>query len=109
MDPRYPEWLQQAVPTARTAATKLSDLRRIDSVYGDLDAHSGRDDLELVIGELAYSATNARNNPPNPSKPLIEVDLRNTLAACDSTLNKYIPCRRDSEGAAAALNPIPHH
>ncbi len=101
MDSRYPEWLASVVPTEATARTKLSELRRVESAYGDLDEAFDRDELESVIADLTYSAIDARNNEPNPSRLMIEGDLRNNLASYKSAVNKYVHFRREVEAQAA--------
>ncbi len=101
MDNRYPDWLAAAVPAGTTARTKLSELRRVESVYGDLDEAFERDELESVIADLTYSAIDARNNEPNPSRLAIDGDLRNNLASYKSAVNKYVHFRREIEAQAA--------
>lgn len=101
MDNRYPDWLAAAVPAGTTARTKLSELRRVESVYGDLDEAFERDELESVIADLTYSAIDARNNEPNPSRLAIDGDLRNNLASYKSAVNKYVHFCREIEAQAA--------
>jgi hypothetical protein len=101
MDNRYCDWLAAIVPTEATARTKLSELRRVESAYGDLDEAFDRDELESVIADLTYSAIDARNNEPNPSRLKIDGDLRNNLASYKSAVNKYVHFRREIEGHAA--------
>ena len=97
MDARYSDWLRQVVPTDATWRTKLSELRRVEAAYGDLDAAFDEDELESVLAELAYSSIDARNNEPNPSRLEIGGDLRTNLASYKSAVNKYVTFRREIE------------
>lgn len=101
MHPDYPEWLRLAVPSDSTFRTKLSELRRVEVVYGDLDALFDLDELSTVIDELTYSAQDARNDLANPSKLVIDGDIRNNLASYKSSVMKYVRFRQDVEDVAA--------
>jgi hypothetical protein len=101
MDIRYPDWLARVVPTEITARTYLSDLRRVENAYGDLDEAFDRDELESIIADLTYSAIDARNNEPNPSRLKIDGDLRHGLAAYKSAVSKYAGFRRGIEERTA--------
>lgn len=97
----YPDWLQRAVPSESTFRTKMSELRRIEAAYGDLDVLFDLDELSGVYDELTYGAEDARNGVENPSRLSIEGDIRNNLASYKSALNKYIRFRQDVETEAA--------
>lgn len=101
MDPNYAEWLRDAVPTDSTFRTKLSELRRVEAVYGDLDELFDDDELTSLIEELTYSQEDARHGRPNPSKLVIDGDIRNNLASYKSALTKYQRFRQDVESEAA--------
>ena len=97
MHPAYSEWLRRAVPTEATWSTKLSELRRIERAYGDLDALYDQDELQSLLGELTYSSEDSRLSRPNPSRLEISGDLRNNLASYGSALRKYIRFRNEVE------------
>lgn len=101
MQASYPDWLSRAVPTQRTASTKLSELRRIESVYGDLDDHFDRDELQSIIDELTYTSSDAKDGRPNPSRLAIDGDIRTNLASYKSAVQKYARFRQDIELEAA--------
>lgn len=101
MDARYSEWLRRAVPTEATWRTKLSELRRVEATYGDLDAQFDQDELSALLDELTYSADDARNGRPNPSRLDITGDVRNNLASYKSAVQKYARFRQDVEVEAA--------
>jgi hypothetical protein len=101
MHPDYREWLRLAVPSEATFRTKLSELRRVEAIYGNLDDLYDLDELSSLIDELTYTAQNARDNLPNPSKLVIDGDLRNNLASYKSAVMKYARFRQDVETEAA--------
>jgi hypothetical protein len=111
----YSDWLRRAVPSDATWRTKMSELRRIEAVYGDLDAQYDQDELQSLLGELTYTTEDARLGRVNPSRLEISGDLRNNLASYGSALRKYIRFRNEVEveaghsvlckDAAAPLQP----
>ncbi|WP_370178009.1 endonuclease NucS domain-containing protein [Alteriqipengyuania sp.] len=101
MDPRYSEWLKRAVPSEVTWRTKLSELRRIENEYGDLDELFDDDELQSVVESLTYGAEDERLDRPNPSKLIIEGNVRNNLASYKSAVLKYVRFRQDVESEAA--------
>lgn len=107
MDPRYSEWLRRAVPTEATWRTKLSELRRVETAYGNVDALFDQDELAGLLDELSYSVDDGRNGRPNPSRLEIAGDIRNNLASYKSAVQKYARFRQDVEVEAArpAIQP----
>ncbi|SPF80434.1 endonuclease NucS domain-containing protein [Pseudoprimorskyibacter insulae] len=97
----YPDWLRQAVPSDSTFQTKLSELRRVEREYGDLDTLYDEDELVSLIDDLTYSVSDAREGRANPSKLRIEGDIRNNLASYKSAVMKYARFRQDVESEAA--------
>jgi hypothetical protein len=101
MDHRYNEWRRGAVPTEATRSTKLSELRRVEAFYGDLDSLYDGDELQSLIDTLTYSADDERRNVTNPSLLEINGNLRNNLASYKSAVQKYARFRQDVELEAA--------
>lgn len=101
MDARYSDWLKRAVPTEATWRTKLSELRRVEAAYGDLDAQFDRDELAGLLDDLTYTAEDARNARANPSRLDITGDLRSNLSSYKSAVQKYARFRQDIEIEAA--------
>lgn len=97
MDARFEDWLRQAVPTEATFRTKLSELRRIEKIYGDVDTLFDQDELIGLIEDLTYSSEDSRQGRDNPSKLVIDGDLRNNLASYKSAVIKYARFRADLE------------
>jgi endonuclease NucS-like protein len=101
MDSRYENWLRRVVPTESTFRTKLSELRRIEKHYGDVDALYDTDELANLIEDLTYTAADARSGRDNPSKLVIDGDIRNSLASYKSAAVKYARFRQEIESVAA--------
>lgn len=101
MHPRFADWLSRAVPNERTQSTKLSELRRVEAHYGDLDALYDADELTGLLDELTYTTEMARAGVENPSKMDINGDIRNNLASYKSAVMKYARFRADVELEAA--------
>lgn len=97
MDQRYITWIHQHLENQSTRQTALSDVRRIESLYGDLDALYEEDGLEWVLSELGYTASDERDGKANPSRIDINGDLRKGLASYKSHLKRYIRFREDTE------------
>jgi len=107
MHPAYSDWLRRAVPTESTWRTKLSELRRIEAAYGDLDGLYDEDELQSLLGELAYSTEDSRLGRENPSRLEIVGDIRNNLASYSSALRKYIRFRNEVEVEAGHVTLAP--
>jgi len=97
MDTRYPNWLVEAVPSRVTAQTKLSELRRVEDAFGDLDGLYDNDELQGLIEELTYTSEDQRSGRPGPSRLKINGDIRTNLACYKSAVQKYARFRQDIE------------
>lgn len=99
----YEDWLRLAVSNVATRQTKLSDLRRVEKHYGDLDALYDADELQSVLDELTYSSEDARDGRANPSRLEINGNLRTSLASYRAAVRTYIRFRQEVEGEAVRL------
>ena len=64
----YRAYLERDDLKQSTVNTYISDAKRVEEYYGDLDNLYAKDRLAGVLGELRYSADDARRNAPNPSR-----------------------------------------
>jgi hypothetical protein len=67
----YEQWLQ-ANYQAATVTTQLSQARRLEKVYGDLDEHFDRDQFASILADLKYTAADKDAGKPNPSRVAID-------------------------------------
>jgi hypothetical protein len=107
MDPRYPDWLAEVIPDRSSAQTRLSHLRRVEGEYGNLDDLYDNDELQGLIDELTYSGEDLRSNRPNPSRLIIDGNIRNNLASYKSAVQKYARFRQDVELEAGRASLAP--
>ena len=95
MDSRYEGWLRLTLDQ-RTIDSRLSNLRRIESAYGDLDELYDKGGFASLQQELTYSSKDARFNRPNLSRIEIAGDIRNGLATLKSAIQKYALFRQQA-------------
>jgi hypothetical protein len=100
MDSRFEAWMLACGNDPAATKSRISNLRRIESWYGDLDALDAEDGLASVLADLAYTASDARSGAANPSVIPIDGDIRNGLATLRSAVNKYLRFRQDVVQAA---------
>lgn len=70
----YEHWLRAKYKAANTVTTQLSQARRLEKFYGNLDEHFDRDRLASILADLAYSSTDKEAGKPNPSRVPIDGD-----------------------------------
>ena len=90
MRSNYGNWLQANFQAA-TRATQLTQARRLEQAYGDLDQHFERDKFHSILADLTYSTDDAAEGKSNPSRITIEGNnLYEGLAHLRSAVNYYI-------------------
>jgi hypothetical protein len=100
MDSRFEAWMLASGNDPAATKSRISNLRRIESSYGDLDALYAEDGLSSLLKGLTYSTNDARTGAPNPSPMPIDGDLRSGLATLRSAVNKYLRFRQEVVRAA---------
>lgn len=85
----YRKWLANQNKEVSTQNTSISAVRRIENAYGNLEDEFELSGLETILAELAYTASDARNKEPNPSKLSIEGDIYSSLSSLRTHLNYY--------------------
>lgn len=83
----YKAWLNQRGLAKSSVRTYVTDAKRVERYYGDLDELHSRDHLDGVLQDLWYSADDGRKNKPNTSKIL--VPNPKSLSSYRSTVRKY--------------------
>lgn len=89
MDSRFEAWLLASGYDAVAAKSRLSNLRRVESANGDLDSVYRHDRFSSLQAELGYSTSDAARSAPNPSRTVIDGDLRTGVATLRSAVKKY--------------------
>ena len=89
LEPEYRAWLALQGKESSTQSTSASTVKRIENAYGDLEQEFALSGLDTILSDLTYSAADARNNEPNPSKLLIDGDIYAGLSSARTHLNYY--------------------
>ncbi|MGR3779662.1 MAG: hypothetical protein ACU0DT_00170, partial [Albimonas sp.] len=102
----FREWLEANGQSPATAASRLSNARRVEARLGDLAlalSERGKDD---VMAQFQYSAEDERRRRPNPSPVPIEGELRTGLASLRSSIDLYARfLEARAEGAGTPAHP----
>jgi hypothetical protein len=89
----FQEWMRQQGNSDATLSTRISDARRLERHYGDLDEAFDRDGFDSIRRELSYSAADQAADRPNPSRIETTGDLYATLSNFRSVLSVYAQFR----------------
>lgn len=100
MKSNYRSWLEAMKYSPNTVAAQLHRTKRVEQHYGDLDEHYANDRLTSLIGELRYTAEDARRNRPNETKIPFEGNITNNLASYRNAVERYRKFR-DTAGEEA--------
>ncbi len=82
-------WLSDQDQAASSVSTRVSDARRVEAHYGDLDASNARDGFSEILAALAYTAADREAGAPNPSRLPIQGDLYDSLASYRAAVTAY--------------------
>lgn len=109
-DTAYRDWLIAKGTDPGTLASRLSNVRRVEAAYGDLDAVYLADGFDNILTELTYSTGDRARNESNPSKLAITGDFYSGLASARTHLNNYKRFLEEQDTkatVAAALQTAP--
>lgn len=79
--------------SASSISTRISDVRRLENHFGDLDAAFEQDRLASIFDRLTYTTADQNAGRPNPSGLEIDGDLYNGLSGYKSSLTAYLNFR----------------
>lgn len=82
-------WLEAKGYSKSTVNTLMTDVRRIEKSYGDLDHLPDGLTLATLRSSLKYSKADERAGRPNPSRFEVDGNLYDSLAHFRATLNFY--------------------
>lgn len=85
----YRAWLQMQDYAEGTVGTRISDARRVEQHYGNLDEAYDRDRCEGVLEALVYSSQDAAQGLKNPTNIPITGNLSRGLSGYRSSVNAY--------------------
>lgn len=99
-------WLEQDGQVSATISSRISDVRRVERHYGDLDAAHDGDRFAAILKDLAYSGADKAAGKDNSSRLQIDGDLYNGLSSLRSALSTYARFRSEGNGSRI-LSPRP--
>lgn len=99
----YRAWLERRGLAESSVGTYVTDGRRVEKYYKDLDELYDEDRLAGLLRELRYSAEDRRNNAPNRSKIPIKGNPHDSLGGYRSTVTRY---REYREAEEAQVDPV---
>lgn len=85
----FKAWLEAEGYSQVTINTQMTDVRRLDRSYGNLDDLPDGQTVASIRASLAYSKADQRAGRPSPCKFAIDGDLYDNLAHYRAALNFY--------------------
>ncbi|MEN3972313.1 AAA family ATPase [Sphingomicrobium sp. XHP0235] len=98
---KFREWMASEGLVASSISTRISDLRRVEKHFGDLDAAFDRDGCVSIFEQLTYTAADQAAGKPNPSGIEIEGNLYDGLSGYKSSLTAYVRFRNSEKNTGA--------
>ena len=92
----FRRWLEGQRYAGTTVSDYISEARRVEAHYGDLDDHFGLNRLAEVIDAMRYSTQDERDGMTNPTPLIITGNLRTNLASYRSACLRYVEFREAS-------------
>lgn len=90
MQGSYAAWLQAQGYSEKSCASRQANVRTVERAYGeDLGDIQARGGLRDLVQQLVYSSEDQRRQRPNPSKAVIQGDLRSGLATLKGAVMLY--------------------
>lgn len=102
LDDEFRGWLAQEGLVASSVSTRISDLRRLEKHYGNLDEAYAEDGCSAIFERLAYTSADQAAGKPNPSGLEIDGNLYDNLSGYKSSLMAYLRFLKDRPGANPA-------
>jgi hypothetical protein len=97
----FQAWLERRYKP-RVVGSRLSNCKRVEKHYGDLDVEYNVDRLTTLISVFTYSAADERAGQKNPSKMPIDGDLSNGLATLRYAVGLYREFRDGENGVSTS-------
>ena len=103
MDPAFRDWLATRGNKPSSVSSRISNTRRVEEHYGDLDELYDQDRLAGTLNALQYSRDDEKRNRPNPSKLKIDRNLYKTLGYLRSAVSVYRDFREATGESTTSL------
>jgi 5-methylcytosine-specific restriction enzyme B len=98
---KFREWMASEGLLASSISTRISDLRRVEKHFGDLDAAYEQDGCASILEKLTYTTADQAAGKLNPSGIKIEGNLYDGLSGYKSSLTAYVRFRNSETGRGA--------
>ena len=85
----FKAWMEAEGYSKATVATQMTDVRRLDKVYGNLDELTEGQTLASIRESLRYSKSDLREGRPSPARFGINGDLYANLSSYRASLGFY--------------------
>ncbi len=72
------------------ADNRVSNTKKVENAFGDLDTHFKDDKLASILDSLKYSKEDAENQTPLPTGIVIEGDYYTGMASLRQGVNRYL-------------------
>lgn len=97
-------WMAAQGHSLSTQNTQITDAKRLETHFGDLDDAFDTDGLDTIRTALHYSKSDERASRPNPAPFPIDGNLYANLSHYRSTLSYYANFRAGSDRVAATFD-----
>lgn len=91
----FKKWLGQKYPNNSTVLNRVSNCKKIEKVYGNLDDRFDENECITILQDLIYTVNDERNNRPAKHKITIDGDIRTGSATLKQALKLYVSFRED--------------
>ncbi|NVD45199.1 hypothetical protein HUV48_09220 [Altererythrobacter sp. HHU K3-1] len=100
----FKKWMAGEGLALSSISTRISDLRRVERHFGDLDTAYDKDGCATIFEKLSYTAADQTAGKPNPSGIEIEGSLYEGLSGYKSSLAAYVRFRNsETEGSDTGI------
>jgi hypothetical protein len=89
MRPDYPKWLAQQQYAENMQQAQIYRVKKVEESYGNLDEHFANGTYQDIINSLAYSTRDERENRPNPTRIMIQGNVRQGLQSYKNAAVRY--------------------
>lgn len=89
----FKAWLEAKYDDKFTVSSRISNCKRVEKYYGELDVQYRKDQCKSLIEELKYSAEDEREHRTPLHKVPIDGNIRNGSATFRNAVGLYVKFR----------------